>query len=552
MRPKTLAILSLTIVSLTASPGMGLTTEDFRINVGSFSNVTFVGGTSPTRAIEQAATKWRGLGGLAWHFRHAGSTTNAGCGLANSNHIYAVPGCNLDEERANGIDDCNVLAKYEDCPFGGWRVVVFVGGSTETRQCFDSGGNPIGCPRHAFSLGEPASLSNNEVFDLETVIQHELGHRGSGSLANVGHIDPGIPCTMNQIFLEASTTQRQFCKQEIDAYSGSGNFGHEYLRVEGYTFAGYPAPTNSLALFTMNPALTVAAGTGLSAVRAERLGVLTQRFFDSDRTAIWGTSYPTASTSASNSFASYHRPTVVFDPIAGRWHMFFVEAVGQGPFGRRRIMWSTSTTVDAIGTWSNPVAVGSASSTAVSRFPPGAAFDHCSGRLVLLYGDERTETSSRLMRTSISGASATGGAGTWLSPVEIVGESVNGPPALACENSCASRNCEVFLPGTDASRRIWNFGIGFNSNGTIFSKSQTWNTGGWTDFHLGVTDPGTTQAGDFVAVHRGTDGLIYFMSKANASANWPAWTQTTAAVGVSGIGVGVSNTTSNYHVLFGR
>lgn len=81
-RPTLVASAALLLLDLSSQAASALSTEEYRINLASFSSsATFVGGSDPTRVIQQAASKWRSLGGMDLNFKHVGTTSDAGCGF---------------------------------------------------------------------------------------------------------------------------------------------------------------------------------------------------------------------------------------------------------------------------------------------------------------------------------------------------------------------------------------------------------------------------------------------------------------------------------------
>ncbi len=103
-----------------------------------------------------------------------------------------------------------------------------------------------------------------------------------------------------------------------------------------------------------------------------------------------------------------------------------------------------------------------------------------------------------------------------------------GPPALACEYSNTLYECQLLYTNEDVHRDVWGNGFCLTSTGAGCSPggfSGNIDTGGWTDYPVGLTFNGPTVQGSFVAAVTGdgASGVMYIMQKRHAADSWGPW-----------------------------
>lgn len=511
-------IAALLVAAVTAFVGAGAEAQpvdvDLYVNISSFGNE--FGGISPQRVIEAATRSWLWGANAGVHYSFAGTTTDAGCSIGNSSHIFAESGCHPDDPDDFG-SACITLADYYNCPFGGMRVRVWLGSTT-------------------FALGNPTA----SLHDFQTIIQHEIGHDWTSPHINTEGISG---CVMGEGLGSRDVSRRGgYCRAEMNALIGDWDWDVMSLPVNLLSSPATADPGTSWSSISISPAIT--GGRGF--VSFERaVFSIPDRLFFTDVTST-GTqrqsNYPTTGVSAISG-AAQSQPTTAFDFTRNRSWRFYRTASSSTPNG---VDFSVGTTS---GTWGTPAAVltGPSGPRIATRMPVGAAYDVYSDRIIVVYTDWVSEGSTlagRLRYTSFPAS----GTGSWSSVVTFAGASSVGPPAIACEDSAHARNCSILHVGTDEWRRIWGINFGINTDGSLFSAEGIGTTGDYTDFPIGIAFSGIGKVSRMTAVFRGNDGKIRISRKVNAADKWPFSSAMPNSIGWGG--PVVKRGSSNFHLMF--
>lgn len=468
--------------------------KELRVNTASFTGYSAF---QVRRVVESATAAWQWGANAGIHYEYVGTTADTGCWAGNSNHIYASAGCHSS--------GCGRSATMIDCPFGGFAIEIHLG--------FNGGGG--------FSLG---TTPGSDQIDLQSTIQHELGHDWSWL-----HIDEGDPsggCTLSNGVFGSTGRRGTFCRTELHDLTSDWDWGTEQHDVRLLR-----SPTSYDPGLTWTPITVSGLSAGgrnfVSFERANPSAGLTATVFrtNSGNCCVLNHQsegpYPNISslTAINNAAPALTQPVTVHDYIRGRWWRFFRTDSASTPNGvdfsarSGSVGWSTG----------SPVLDG-AGSRISTRLPVGAAYDWYTDRIIVLFAawdGVSASTSGQLRYTSISAS----GSGGWSPVVSLSGETTVGPPAIACEASSAAENCAVLIQGTDVERMIWGFAFGINHNGSMYSKTSAQNTGGWTDYPIGLAFGGPGLQAKMIAVVRSAsvDGRIAISRKDRAWNSWPAW-----------------------------
>ncbi len=203
---------------------------------------------------------------------------------------------------------------------------------------------------------------------------------------------------------------------------------------------------------------------------------------------------------------------------------------------------------DPNGTWTVPrVVQGTGGSDIITRVPVAASYDYYSDRIVVMFvgWGSFNETGSLHIVSIPAGTPG----GTWSNTVDLTGWSSVGPPAISCENTSYACNCQGLNTGTDAQRRLWDFGFALNTDGSLYKSCGYGTSGAETNFPPSISSGGVGGVGYFVEAHHGLDGHVYVRSKQVASDSWGPWTSILGSTGASGTPVRVSDYYGNYQVL---
>lgn len=473
-------------------------TETYLINAASFGNE--FGTASPVRVIEHAARQWTWAGGARVALENAGSTAATGCALFSPNHVYGVQGCDPSDPPPG----CTTLADFSPggsvCVFGGFAVRVWLGGED-------------------FSLAPTTALQ----MDFQIVMQHELGH-----FYLYDHVEVDSTCIMHaDTLLSEGNRQRYFCGTEIDL---AGDYvGHPWAYPYYMRSSSWPLPSGS-GWSAPLPAGTQFGFGMADAFRTEN-STAAPMFFGNisslphdPKVCPDYRSACTPTNIVSNSLTQT-KPSVAYDWTRSRWWVAYQDGYN-GYVG-----YATST--DLLN-WTAHGAVRNSSGMPIpTRTPVGIAYDAFSDHVVVVFTtwlpyNQYPPCPSAFgctndQRFVTIGAGVPGS--TWQGAFALTGMQGSGPPAVACENSSAYYECQVLTVGVDPNRHIWSYRFCLDSAGNHCGTSGAVDTGGWTDYPIGLTFNGQNANGYWVAAVTGASlsNVIYINQKRNVIDAWGGW-----------------------------
>lgn len=466
--------------------------------------------------MEGPASRIVQFGTHIWDGRTGGSSTHqpmvgidnmlSGCVPGNPNHIWGAPGC-YDFD----FGSCTTLAYHQYWACGGAHEIKFFLGAANFRMLPTT--NPLTPPL---------------TINFANTVEHELGHTFMDHLT----ADPSNPCLMDPVTngTNSSATLDNACPREIEFMAGAASHPRDAVFLT--QTSSFPIPNGSWGIKTQ-----VAARYGNafgSAVRGRvggLPGVNRDTFFFLDNTVDPHTvrmcdySFGAGNCSVQATGLNYAKgpPTVAFDPTRNKWWFF-----GHGLLDDHSIM--VSSTVDRV-TFTSLGFVNAAGTTIQTKNPVAAAYDPKNDRIVVAYARSNGLTvppcgSGCVHDTNLVSFPA-GAIGTpsWSGLVSwpragTFGNSGQGAPALACDNSSAA-NCMIVVNGRDANRGLWSWSFSMNSSGALAIANAP------EQIHIAATDmtPSLTSSSvltsnsAFVVAVRGTDGQVYINSKTNLGAS---------------------------------
>lgn len=539
-------------VALASTSGQGVTYQQFVVNETSFAGEGLE--ASIGRVMQYSSMMWTRTGASALYSYYAGTNNGPnGCGPANPNHIHGVTGC-----VPNDTPFCGTLAWYTPASICAWY-----GGQGYEISLFMGSGVYRILPTTFTANGGPGTLSDGgtntaqSVYNVGGILQHELGHHVHfphiaipGSNPEANPTDEANSCIMNPTFGSFTSTSKYDnpCLREIEETAGAKSHPRDVLKLS--TSTQFPVPAASS--FSAGTQVASYYGTGFGAVIRGTVATSTDRdsfFFVDNTTAtheVRTCDYASGSSTCTISNASLSLfskpPGVAYDYTRKKWWFIGVD-------------WHDNYSLDVVSsfdrvTFTDWGYLASGGGLKVqTRNPPAAAYDPLTDRIIVIY----TRSDGAVVPPCTSGFLFDGGAAdpgcvhdinavsfaagstgtlstgpriSFLPTPNTFGYGGHGSPAIACDSSVWTvGNCVVMVTGRDVNRSVFSWSFDIYSSGSLRSFTTALGVnGGLTDMapSIAVNDPRV--AGAFVAVVRGTDGLVYVSSKSNMLAAWSAWT----------------------------
>lgn len=505
----------LAAAAVAASAGGAPNTIYFQLNAQSFGNE--FGGASPERAVQTAGTTWAWSAGMRRHYAYTGTTTWAGCGLFNPNHIYAVP----------GIDPADpfTLGYFNYCPIGGWEI----------RNFLDSA---------EFTLGIP-SLSQ---IDFQAHIQHELGHDTTPFHAS------GSDCVMVSS-MSTGTRKRWFCTEDIENIAGNG---HGHARAETFyaTSSAASWPQVGATGWTVPQfGAQFFYGFGLGALTRGNSGSTTERtFVVSTSSSLHGmqrcdNNAVCVDIPGLTALESLHRPTVTYDFRRGRYWLFWLIKAGD------QVQYATSTNGSDFSYH------GSVGDPAIrSRVPVSATYDNISDKVLVAYsnfaGNMGTNSfGAATFDSALTSISASTPGGAWAMSTLLPNRQTDMPPVIACENSVVTYRCQLARQSPTSDRRIVTWRLGLDVAAQVVGLTDDIDTGGLTNYPIALTSNGPTMSGNFALVVSGAaeTNSMWYLEKKYASSSWSSWNIIQSIPSTYlGPQIGIKEGTNNYELIYAK